>query len=48
MFVEQTAKSLFIVDNSVEGWTCLRYLEKWAEISKAFDITIDELKNFNG
>ena len=38
MFVEQTAKSLFIVDNSVEGWTCLRYLEKWAEISKAFDI----------
>ena len=38
MLVEQTAKSLFIVDNSVEGWTCLRYLEKWAEISKGFDI----------
>jgi len=30
--------SLFIVDNSVSGWTGLRYLEEWAEISNAFDI----------
>jgi superfamily II DNA or RNA helicase len=29
---------LFIVDNSISGWTGLRYLEKWTEIAKAFDI----------
>ena len=31
-------RSLFIVDNSVSGWTGLRYLEQCAEISRAFDI----------
>src|SRR5438309_4752870 len=31
-------KDLFIVDNSVSGWTGLRYLEEWARIAKAFDI----------
>jgi superfamily II DNA or RNA helicase len=31
-------KDLFIVDNSVSGWTGLRYLEEWAEIAKAMDI----------
>jgi hypothetical protein len=31
-------KDLFIVDNSVSGWTGLRYLEEWAGIAKAFDI----------
>jgi hypothetical protein len=26
-----TGKDLFIVDNSVSGWTGLRYLEEWTE-----------------
>lgn len=29
---------LFIVDNSISGWTGLRYLEQWTEISTSFDI----------
>ena len=29
---------LFIVDNSLTGWTGLRYLEEWTEISTSFDI----------
>ena len=29
---------LFIVDNSISGWTGLRYLEQWTEISTGFDI----------
>jgi phosphatidylserine/phosphatidylglycerophosphate/cardiolipin synthase-like enzyme len=28
---------LFIVDNSVEGWTGLRYLEEWSDLAKSFD-----------
>ena len=38
--VEETARGrdLFIVDNSVSGWTGLRYLEEWTEIAKGFDI----------
>ena len=31
-------RDLFIVDNSVSGWTGLRYLEEWASIAKTFDI----------
>jgi superfamily II DNA or RNA helicase len=31
-------RDLFIVDNSVSGWTGLRYLEEWSRIAKAFDI----------
>src|SRR5262245_38746409 len=31
-------KDLFIVDNSVSGWTALRYLEEWSAIAKAFDV----------
>jgi superfamily II DNA or RNA helicase len=31
-------KDLFIVDNSVSGWTALRYLQEWSSIAKAFDI----------
>ncbi len=31
-------KDLFIVDNSVSGWTGLRYLEEWTGIANAFDI----------
>lgn len=29
---------LFIVDNSVSGWTGLEYLRQWCEISRSFDI----------
>ena len=35
---DSTGRSLFIVDNSVSGWTGLRYLEEWASIASAFDI----------
>lgn len=38
MIQETQARSLFIVDNSVSGWTALRYLEEWSAIAKAFDI----------
>jgi hypothetical protein len=39
MSTEPRGRDLFIVDNSVSGWTGLRYLEKWPGIaSKAFDI----------
>lgn len=31
-------RDFFIVDNSVSGWTGLRYLEEWCGIAKAFDI----------
>ena len=29
---------IFIVDNSVSGWTGLIYLEQWTEISTGCDI----------
>lgn len=29
---------LFIVDNSISGWTGLEYLRQWTDIAKAFDI----------
>ena len=35
---EGRGRDLFIVDNSVSGWTALRYLEEWTGIAKAFDI----------
>jgi hypothetical protein len=38
MSVENKGKDLFIVDNSVSGWTGLRYLEEWTAIAKSFDI----------
>src|SRR4030095_6097434 len=38
MSIDSKGKDLFIVDNSVEGWTGLRYLEEWTTIAKAFDI----------
>jgi len=38
MTVESKGRELFIVDNSVSGWTGLRYLEEWSGIAKAFDI----------
>jgi superfamily II DNA or RNA helicase len=31
-------RDLFIVDNSVSGWTGLRYLEEWTSIARGFDI----------
>lgn len=38
MTAYEKARDLFIVDNSVSGWTGLRYLEEWSGIAKAFDI----------
>ncbi len=38
MSVDSKGRELFIVDNSVTGWTGLRYLEEWSGIAKAFDI----------
>ncbi|MDE0662088.1 MAG: helicase-related protein [Gammaproteobacteria bacterium] len=38
MTVESKGRGLFIVDNSVSGWTGLRYLEDWSVIASAFDI----------
>jgi len=35
---ESRGRDLFIVDNSVEGWTGLRYLGEWTSIARAFDI----------
>ena len=29
---------LFIVDNSISGWTGLRYLQEWSELAKSFDV----------
>ena len=34
MTVESKGRDLFIVDNSVSGWTGLRYLEEWSGIAK--------------
>ncbi len=38
MTADSKGRDLFIVDNSVSGWTGLRYLEEWSGIAKAFDI----------
>lgn len=38
MTIDSKARELFIVDNSVSGWTGLRYLEEWTTIAKSFDI----------
>jgi superfamily II DNA or RNA helicase len=38
MPAEPRGGDLFIVDNSVSGWTGLRYLEEWSGIAKRFDI----------
>ena len=38
MTSEAKGRDLFIVDNSVSGWTGLRYLEEWCGIAKSFDI----------
>lgn len=38
MTAETRGRDLFIVDNSVSGWTGLRYLEEWSGIAKSFDI----------
>ncbi len=38
MNTDPKGRDLFIVDNSVSGWTGLRYLEEWCSIAKSFDI----------
>ena len=36
--MKETSGDLFIVDNSISGWTALRYLREWTDISTGFDI----------
>jgi len=36
--VASSGGDLFIVDNSISGWTGLKYLKEWTEISTGFDI----------
>ena len=38
MPTDPKGRDLFIVDNSISGWTGLRYLEEWTGIAKSFDI----------
>lgn len=38
MAPDPKGRDLFIVDNSISGWTALRYLKEWTDIAKAFDI----------
>ena len=38
MSQQPRGRDLFIVDNSVSGWTGLRYLEEWTDIAEGFDI----------
>jgi hypothetical protein len=35
---KRSGSDLFIVDNSITGWTGLRYLEEWSNLAKSFDI----------
>lgn len=36
--MDKAGGDLFIVDNSISGWTGLKYLEQWTELSNNFDI----------
>ena len=36
--MKESGGDLFIVDNSISGWTGLKYLEQWTKISTKFDI----------
>ena len=47
MTADPKGRGLFIVDNSVSGWTGLRYLEEWSGIAKAFDIATGLCLLFN-
>ena len=38
MNADPAGRGLFIVDNSVSGWTGLRYLDEWSDIARAFDL----------
>ena len=35
---ESKGSELFIVDNSISGWTGIRYLQEWSDLSESFDI----------
>ena len=38
MTADSKGRTLFIVDNSISGWTGIRYLEEWSGIARAFDV----------
>ena len=42
--MDKAGGDLFIVDNSISGWTGLKYLEQWTELSNNFDIATGFLK----
>ena len=53
MKVASGGRDLFVVDNSVSGWTGLRYLEEWAGIARSLDVAtgffeIGALLSLNG
>lgn len=35
---QRTGGDLFIVDNSISGWTGLRYLDEWTDLADTFDV----------
>ena len=39
MTVDSKGRDIFIVDNSVSGWTGLRYLEEWSSIASAVAVS---------
>ena len=38
MIEDPKGGDLFIVDNSISGWTGLRYLTEWTELARSFDV----------
>ena len=36
--IESSGGDLFIVDNSISGWTALEYLGQWTDVARSFDI----------
>ena len=45
MNTDPAGRGLFIVDNSVAGWTGLRYLEEWSSIARAYDVATGFLRD---
>lgn len=38
MTADKKGSGLFIVDNSISGWTGLRYLKEWSELAQGMDV----------
>ena len=48
MTADPKGRGLFIVDNSISGWTGLRYLEEWAGNTRRLMTEIDEVIGKHG